>query len=146
MTTLGSLNLPLITRTLRHSNIWIHTKVLGAGSKLIGIRKLWRIFPIKQKFNNSAAFFTLKNFCAEQNWTVSANLQLSVQHSIRVHNGRKVPGLILIIWNYWISQKAAEVLNFCLIGKILHNFPMPISIEPAPKTFVCIQILLFHRV
>ena len=27
------------------------------GSVLIGIRKLWRIFPITQKFNNSAAFF-----------------------------------------------------------------------------------------
>ena len=45
-----------------------------------------------------------------------------------------------------MSQKAAEVLNFCLIGKIFHNFPMPMSIEPAPKTFVCIQMLLWRRV
>ena len=129
--------------TLRHSNIWIHTKVLGAGSMFTGIGKLWRIFPIKQKFNNSAAFFYTKNFLS---WTklsiVSASLASIVQLSNRVHNGCRFLELILIIWNYWISQKAAEVLNFCVIGKILHNFPMPISIEPAPKTFVCIQILL----
>ena len=43
-------------------------------------------------------------------------------------------------------KKAAKLLNFCLIGKILHNFPMPISIEPAPKSFICIQILLWRRV
>ena len=29
---------------------------------LIGIEKTWRIFPIKQKFNNSVAFFYTKKF------------------------------------------------------------------------------------
>ena len=33
-------------------------------------------------------------------------------------------------------KKTLEVSNFCVIGKVLHNFLMPISIEPAPKSFV----------
>ena len=37
-------------------------------------------------------------------------------------NGHKFLGWILIIQNYWISQKAAKVLNFCLIGKTLIIF------------------------
>ena len=48
--------------------------------------------------------------------------------------------------NFFVQKKAAEVLNCCIIGKILHNFLMPIRIEPAPITFVCIQMLLQRRV
>ena len=43
---------------------------------------------------------------------------------------------------FFSVKKAAELLNFCLIGKILHNFSMPVSIQPAPKTFECIQMFL----
>ena len=129
--------------TLCQSNIWIHIKVLGADSMLIGIGKFRRIFPIKQKFNNSAAFFYTEKFlCRTKLSIVSASLASIVQLSNRVHNGCKFSELILIIWNDWMSQKVAEVLIFCLIGKILHNFPMPTSIESAPKTFVSIQMLL----
>jgi len=46
----------------------IHTKAMGrAGSMLTGIDNLWRIFPIKMKFDTYATFFGLKFFCAEQN-------------------------------------------------------------------------------
>ena len=51
--------------------------------------------------------------------------------------------MLNFVWLKKISvKKAAEILNFCLIGKILHNLLMPISNEPAPKTFVCIQMFL----
>ena len=69
----------------------------------------------------------------------------SVTEYNRVHNGCKFPRLILIIWNYWIPQKDAEISNFCLIEKILHNFPMSISIDSASETFVSIQMLFYWR-
>jgi hypothetical protein len=37
-------------------------KVLQADSIILGNRKLWRIFPIKQKFSITAAFFIIKMF------------------------------------------------------------------------------------
>ena len=71
-------------------------------------------------------------------------------HSVtEVHNGRNGSRNCAQFFSAQKSfsvKKAAELLNFCLIGKILHNFPMPISIEPAPKSFICIQILLWYRV
>ena len=42
-------------------------RVVRAGSMLKGIGKLWRMFPIKQKFNNSVAFFYTKKFLSQQN-------------------------------------------------------------------------------
>ena len=38
------------------------------------------------------------------------------------------------------------VLNFCLIGKIRHNFLVPRMIESARKTFMPVQTLNLHRV
>ena len=43
--------------TLCRFKVWTDMKVLQADSIIIGTRKLWRIFPIKQKFNTTAAFF-----------------------------------------------------------------------------------------
>ena len=75
---------------------------------------------------------------------------MSIVHSVAVlhaelHISRNNAEFCLA-QNICSIKKAAELLNFCLIGKILHNFPMPISIEPAPKTFLCIQMLLSRRV
>ena len=39
-------------------------------------------------------------------------------------------------------KRATKVLHFCFIGKILHKFLMPKTIEPPPKTFVSVQMLL----
>ena len=66
-----------------------------------------------------------------------------------VHNGRNGSrnyAQFCSAQKFFSVKKAAELLNICLIVKILHNFPMPINIEPAPKTFVCIQMLLWRRV
>ena len=45
-----------------------------------------------------------------------------------------------------LSKKAAVVSNFCLIGKIPHNFLVPKMIEWTCKTFMPIQTLNLHRV
>ena len=45
-----------------------------------------------------------------------------------------------------LSKKAAVVSNFCLIGKIHHNFLVPKMIELGRKTFMPIQTLDLHRV
>ena len=43
--------------TLCRSGVWIGMKVLGADSIILGTRKLWWMFPIKQKLNTTAAFW-----------------------------------------------------------------------------------------
>ena len=50
------------------------------------------------------------------------------------------------IEQFELSKKAAVVSNFCLIGKIRHNFLVPKMIESACKTFMPIQTLDLHRV
>ena len=50
------------------------------------------------------------------------------------------------IWTFLLSEKAAVVLNFCLIGNIRHNFLVPRMIELGRKTFMHIQTLDLHRV
>ena len=44
------------------SKVWTGMKVLQANSIILGTRKLWRIFPIKQKFATTAAFLDNPNF------------------------------------------------------------------------------------
>ena len=48
--------------------------------------------------------------------------------------------------HFGLSKKAALVSNFCLIGKIHHNFMVPRMIELGCKTFMPIQTLDLHRV
>ena len=50
------------------------------------------------------------------------------------------------IEHFGLSQKPAVVSNFCLIGKIHHNFLVPKMIELGRKTFMLIQTLDLHRV
>ena len=50
------------------------------------------------------------------------------------------------IEHFGLSKKAAVVSNFCLIGKIHHNFLVPRMIELGCKTFMPIQTLDLHRV
>jgi hypothetical protein len=47
---------------------------------------------------------------------------------------------------FGLSKKTAIVSNFCLIGKIPHNFLVSKIIESACKTFMPIQTLGLHRV
>ena len=47
--------------TLSRSEVWKGMKVLQPNSIIVGTRKSWRIFPIKQKFDTTAAFFYSKN-------------------------------------------------------------------------------------
>ena len=62
-----------------------------------------------------------------------------------VHNGRNIPKFDKFD-NIYAIKKAAVVLNFCLIGKIRHNFLVPRMIESARKTFMPVQTLNLHRV
>ena len=62
-----------------------------------------------------------------------------------VHNGWNIPKFDKFD-NIYAIKKAAVVLNFCLIGKIRHNFLVPRMIESARKTFMHVQTLNLHRV
>ena len=48
--------------TLCRSGVWIDMKVLRAHSFILGTRKLWRSFPIKQKCHTTAAFLDNQNY------------------------------------------------------------------------------------
>ena len=47
---------------------------------------------------------------------------------------------IILVSKYLLNKKAVIVPNFCLIGKIPHDFPILKSIESAWKTFIGIQV------
>ena len=51
-----------------------------------------------------------------------------------------------LIEKFWLSKKAVVVSNFCLFGKIYHNFLVHRMIELACKNFMPIQTLDLHRV
>ena len=58
-----------------------------------------------------------------------------------LHNGSKFWRKKLIWFqNFYYIKKAAIVSNFCLIGKIPHDFLVLTSIELARKTFIGIQV------
>ena len=60
---------------------------------------------------------------------------------LNLHNGSKFWRKKLIWFqNFYYIKKAAIVSNFCLIGKIPHDFLILTSIELAPKTFIGIQV------
>ena len=65
-----------------------------------------------------------------------------------VHNGQNFPKFDKFdkFDNIYAINKAAVVLNFCLIGKIRHNFLVPIMIESVRKTFMPVQTFNLHRV
>ena len=48
--------------TLCRSKVWIGMKVLQANSIILSTRKLWWIFPIKQKFDTTASFLDNQTF------------------------------------------------------------------------------------
>ena len=48
--------------------------------------------------------------------------------------------------HFGLSKKAALLSNFCIIGKIHHNFLVPRMIELGCKTFMPIQTFDLHRV
>ena len=50
------------------------------------------------------------------------------------------------IEHFGFSKKAAVVSNFCLLGRIHHNFLVPRMIELGRQTFMSIQTLDLHRV
>ena len=54
--------------TLSRNKVWIGIKVLQANSIILGTRKLWRIFPIKQKFSNTTTFFIVRTFKLVNFW------------------------------------------------------------------------------
>ena len=60
---------------------------------------------------------------------------------LNLHNGSKFWRKKLIWFqNFYYIKKAAIVSNFCLIGKISHDFLTLTSIELARKTFIGIQV------
>ena len=68
-------------------------------------------------------------------------------HSVfSMHNGQKTIHTKLTCFKHFYYKKAAVVSNFCLIGKIHHNFLVPRMIELVPKIFMPIQTLDLHWV
>ena len=129
------------------SKVWKGIKVLQPNSITLGIRKLWRIFPIKQKFNTRTAFFYSKNFWNQTNLGIVSFTMVQPTCNLLAH-WTHWPKIFKLdkIEHFGLSKKAALVSNFCLIGKICHNFLLPRVIELGCKTFMPFQTLDLHRV
>ena len=125
---------------------WMPIKVLRANSMLVSVKKSWGIFPIKQKFDTMAAFLYSKNsetklVSSSKTCYHCADLVLRRSKSARRYSFSSLSKLIWF-WQFSLSTKAAIVLNFCLIGKIPHDFSILTNIELARKTFIGIQVRL----
>ena len=119
-------------------------KVLQPNSIIVGTRKSWQIFPIKQKFDTTTAFLDNLN-CSI--W--SKLVMFLTMFSTYFHTENTVKNITKLetkLKNLNYLKKAAVVSNFCLIGKIHHQFLVPKMIEWTCKTFMPIQILDLHRV
>ena len=105
---------------------------------LVSIKKSWGIFLIKQKFNTMAAFVGSKNY---QNQISLLKPKNEYHHAelLQQKLGSKFGGRNILVSKILLNKKASIVLNFCLIGKILHNLLVLMSIESDPKTFKCTQ-------
>ena len=116
-------NVPnLLHTTLCRSKVWIGMKVLQPNSIILGTRKLWWIFPIKQKFDTTAAFLDNPKCSIWTNLTIFLTV---FSEASRLHNGQKTIPKFLSGFKHFYYKKAAVVLNFCLIRKIHHNFLVP---------------------
>ena len=75
------------------------------------------------------------------NQKMNTIVQFCYGAKLNLHNGSKF-GRKKLIWfqNFYYIKKAAIVSNFCLIGKIPHDFLTLTSIELARKTFIGIQV------
>ena len=75
------------------------------------------------------------------NQKMNTIVQFCYGAKLNLHNGSKF-GRKKLIWfqNFYYIKKAAIVSNFCLIGKIPHDFLILTSIELARKTFIGIQV------
>ena len=75
------------------------------------------------------------------NQKMNSIVQFCYGAKLYLHNGRKFWRKKLIRFqNFYYIKKAAIVSNFCLIGKIPHDFLALTSIELARKTFIGIQV------
>ena len=122
--------------------------VLGADSMILGTRKLWWMFQIKQKLNIKAVSFYNKNVL---NQTIFFDSPLCCFFHTRqllqaCCTMVKKPSKFAKIQKFWLSKKAAVVWNFCLIGNIHQNFLIPRMNESDPKAFMPIQTQDLHRV
>ena len=70
----------------------------------------------------------------------------SVFRDKQVHNGQKLAPNFCLVLNIFTIKKAAVISNFCLIGKICHDFLVPTMIKLGCKTFMPFQTSDLHRV
>ena len=129
--------------TLCRCKVWIGMEFLQADSIILGTRKLWRIFPIKQKFDTTAAFLDNPKCSILSNLTIFLTVFSETSRCTMV---KKLSPNFCLVLNIFTIKKAAVVSNFCLIGKIRHDFLVPTMIESGCKTFTPFQILDLRRV
>ena len=120
------------------NSLCVGMKVQLTNSIILGTIKLWWLFPIKQKFDTTAAW--LIQIAKFENVSFSVfNAQVGCTMV------RKLSPKFTSFTHFYY-KKAAMVSNFCLIGKIHHSFMVPRMIELVNWTFMPIQTLDLHRV
>jgi len=118
-------------------------KDLRPNSIILGTRKLWGIFPIKQKFDTTTAFLDNPKCSIWSNLTIFLTVFSETSRCTMV---KKLSPNFCLVLKIFTIKKAAVVSNFCLIGKICHDFLVPTMIELGRKTFMPFQTSDLHRV
>ena len=93
----------ICTLTLCRSKVWIGMKVLQPNSIILGTRKLWWIFPIKQKFDTRAAFLDNPKCSIWSNLTIFLTV---FSETSRLHNGQKpIPKFLSGFKHFYYKKK-----------------------------------------
>ena len=97
---------------LCRSRVWIGMEVLRPDSIILGTRKLWWTFPIKQKFDTTLAFLDNPKCSIWSNLTIYLIVFSETSRCTMVK--KSSPNFCLVL-NIFTIKKAAVVSNFCLI-------------------------------
>ena len=95
--------------TLCRSKVWKGMKVLQPNSITLGNRKLWQIFPTKQKFDTRAAFLDNPN-CSI--WSSLKIFGQCFQWASRLHNCQRNYPQIGLVSKVFTIKKSCPCIKF----------------------------------
>ena len=95
--------------TLCRSRVWIGMKVLRPNSIILGARKLWWIFPIKQKFDTTAAFLDNPKCSILSNLTIFLTVFSETSRCTMV---KKLSPNFCLVLNIFTIKKSCRGIKF----------------------------------
>ena len=101
------------------SKVWIGMKVLRPNSIILGTRKLWWIFPIKQKFDTTAAFLDNPKCSIWSNLTIFLTVFSKTSRCTMV---KKLSPNFCLVLKIFTTKKSCHGIKFLFNWKNLPWF------------------------